>query len=131
MLPSHTAAAGDDKRSAQKGGSNKVLGSSSRAGKKQPLVQPLGRAPTNPKENAESVLWFVLVGGFFLTGAASVGSMRLTNNAVVVPLGEWPVPVFNEKGRVRAPQALPSLAVTATLTAVLRPVWHPSADCHD
>lgn len=83
LLPSHTAAAGDDKRSAQKG-SNKVLGSSSRAGKKQPLVQPLGRAPTNPKENAESVLWFVLVGGFFLTGVPVSGATQCHNDTAVV-----------------------------------------------
>lgn len=73
LLRCRPSAAGDDKKSAQKGG--KVLNSSSRAGKKQPLVQPLGRAPTNSKENAESVLWFVLVGGFFLTGAACSGSV--------------------------------------------------------
>jgi hypothetical protein len=48
-----------------------VLNTKTRAGIKKPVVQPLGKAPTNSKENAESVLWFVLVGGAFLTGVCA------------------------------------------------------------
>jgi hypothetical protein len=64
------AVAGDDTRSMPKV-VNKMTKSTtemSAAIDKQPIVPSLGHAPTNARENAESILWFVLVGGFFLTG---------------------------------------------------------------
>lgn len=45
-----------------------ALNTASRTGKKQPVIQPLGKAPTNKKEEAESVLWGVAVFGLFVTG---------------------------------------------------------------
>jgi hypothetical protein len=32
------------------------------------VIQPLGKAPTNKKEESESVLWGVAVFGLFVTG---------------------------------------------------------------
>jgi hypothetical protein len=65
-----------DKRSGQstksqsaKGAKGKgALNTASRTGKKQPVIQPLGKAPTNKKEESESVLWGVAVFGLFVTG---------------------------------------------------------------
>lgn len=58
---------GDNKRSGQDSKAGKAA-TSSKQNKKKPVVQPLAKAPTNSRENAESVLWFVAVAGLFLTG---------------------------------------------------------------
>lgn len=39
--------------------------------KNQPVVPALGKPPTNARENAESVLWFVAIAGFFMTGVCT------------------------------------------------------------
>jgi len=59
--------AGNDKRSGQESKASRAA-TSSKQNKKQPVVPKLGKPPTTPRENAESVLWFVAVAGFFLTG---------------------------------------------------------------
>jgi hypothetical protein len=69
---------GDDKRSNQK--ASKATSSSKTGGKKQPVVPRLGAAPTNARENAESVLWFVAVAGFFLTGGCASDLSRAASS---------------------------------------------------
>lgn len=69
---------GDDKRGGQS--TREKSAPTGKEGKKQPLVPPLGRAPSNPRENAESVLWFVAVAGFFLTGRTHTVLFNMPSN---------------------------------------------------
>lgn len=54
-------------------------------------MQPLGKVPTNKKEESESIFWAVAVFGFFLTGvlfvtipAFQVGGNSCTQTSVIV-----------------------------------------------
>jgi hypothetical protein len=79
--------AGDSKRA----GSSSSKGGQATKGKKQPLVQPLGKVPTNKKEEGESIFWAIAVFGFFTTGllfvtipAFQVGGRAVRQTRVVV-----------------------------------------------
>jgi hypothetical protein len=45
--------------------------------RKQPVVQPLGKVPTNSREEAESIVLAVAVFGFFMTGEQHCASSKL------------------------------------------------------
>jgi hypothetical protein len=59
--------AGSASRSVRGGGTG--ASGSGGSSKKQPLFQPLGKVPTNRREEGESIFTFVMVAGFLLTGA--------------------------------------------------------------
>lgn len=75
-------ATGDNKRSGSQSSKGGKIATASRTGKKQPLIQPLGKAVSNKKEEGESVLWGVAVFGLFVTGELRVLWCRAGNTPI-------------------------------------------------